>query len=210
MRAYIPLFNRDNEHGAYYGSSRFTYAAAQDRFICPTGHALHLTRMEYKAEKAEYQADAATCNACPLKAACTPSSSGRQVHRSFHADYLERVKGYYQTEAYQKALRKRKVWVEPLFGEAKEWHGMRRFRLRRQRTGQLRGVGDRLWAKPETAAQKAGMGTAPVPIRGHLCLFLVVFGLGVRLFLEESLLSCQLVELFEGEKAGSITLLMRL
>jgi hypothetical protein len=27
-------------------------------------------------------------------------------------------------------LRKRKVWVEPMFGEAKEWHGMRRFRLR--------------------------------------------------------------------------------
>jgi hypothetical protein len=28
-------------------------------------------------------------------------------------------------------LRKRKVWVEPLFAEAKDWHGMRRFRLRR-------------------------------------------------------------------------------
>lgn len=131
MRAYIPLFNRENEHGAYYGSSRFTYDAASDVYICPDGQLLHLTRMEYKAEKAEYQADAATCNACPLKAQCTPSPSGRQVHRSFHADYLERVKGYYQTEAYQKALRKRKVWVEPLFGEAKEWHGMRRFRLRR-------------------------------------------------------------------------------
>ncbi|HLZ60388.1 MAG TPA: transposase [Ktedonosporobacter sp.] len=65
-----------------------------------------------------------------MKVKCTPSSHGRQVHRSFHADYLERVKGYYQTEAYQRALRKRKVWVEPLFGEAKEWHGMRRFRLR--------------------------------------------------------------------------------
>jgi len=87
--------------------------------------------MEYTAEKAEYQADAATCNACPLKAECTPSPYGRQVHRSFHADYLERVKSYYQTEAYQRALRKRKVWVEPLFAEAKEWHGMRRFRLRR-------------------------------------------------------------------------------
>jgi hypothetical protein len=23
------------------------------------------------------------------------------------------------------------VWVEPLFGEAKDWHGLRRFRLRR-------------------------------------------------------------------------------
>ena len=131
MRAYIPLFNRENEHGAYYGSSRFTYDAIHDRYICPAGQPLHLSRMEYTAEKAEYQADAATCNACPLKAECTPSPSGRQVHRSFHADYLERVKGYYQTEAYQKALRKRKVWVEPLFAEAKEWHGMRRFRLRR-------------------------------------------------------------------------------
>ena len=131
MRAYIPLFNRENEHGAYYGSSRFTYDAIHDRYICPSGQPLHLSRMEYKAEKAEYQADAATCNACPLKAECTPSLAGRQVHRSFHAAYLERVKGYYLTEAYQKALRKRKVWVEPLFGEAKEWHGMRRFRLRR-------------------------------------------------------------------------------
>jgi hypothetical protein len=27
-------------------------------------------------------------------------------------------------------LRKRAVWVEPLFGEAKQWHGLRRFRLR--------------------------------------------------------------------------------
>jgi hypothetical protein len=27
-------------------------------------------------------------------------------------------------------LRKRQVWPEPLFGEAKQWHGLRRFRLR--------------------------------------------------------------------------------
>jgi hypothetical protein len=41
------------------------------------------------------------------------------------------VKGYHQTSTYQKAMNKRKVWVEPLFAEAKDWHGMRRFRLRR-------------------------------------------------------------------------------
>jgi hypothetical protein len=34
------------------------------------------------------------------------------------------------TEAYKKALRKRQVWVEPLFGEAKDWHQLRRLRLR--------------------------------------------------------------------------------
>jgi hypothetical protein len=41
------------------------------------------------------------------------------------------VKGYRGTYLYEKALRKRRVWVEPLFAEAKDWHGMRRFRLRR-------------------------------------------------------------------------------
>ena len=27
-------------------------------------------------------------------------------------------------------MRKRQLWPEPLFGEAKQWHGMARFRLR--------------------------------------------------------------------------------
>jgi hypothetical protein len=51
--------------------------------------------------------------------------------RHLEERYVDRVKSYRGTFAYEKALRKRRVWVEPLFGEAKEWHGMRRFRLRR-------------------------------------------------------------------------------
>lgn len=45
-------------------------------------------------------------------------------------DAFDRVRGYHQTEAYAKTMRNRKVWVEPLFAEAKDWHGLRRFRLR--------------------------------------------------------------------------------
>jgi hypothetical protein len=41
------------------------------------------------------------------------------------------VRAYRGSFPYEKALRKRRVWVEPLFAEAKDWHGMRRFRLRR-------------------------------------------------------------------------------
>ena len=44
---------------------------------------------------------------------------------------MEKVDRYKETEACQKALRKRKVWIEPLFAEAKQWHGLDRFRLRR-------------------------------------------------------------------------------
>ena len=40
------------------------------------------------------------------------------------------MRGYGDTEPYRKALRKRQVWVEPLFAEAKDWHGLRRFQLR--------------------------------------------------------------------------------
>src|SRR5205823_235786 len=58
------------------------------------------------------------------------SDRGRTLQRSFYADYLERVQAYHDTPAYQKAMRKRAVWIEPLFGEAKQWHGLGQFRLR--------------------------------------------------------------------------------
>src|SRR5207249_4772029 len=70
------------------------------------------------------------CNHCVLKAKCTTSKQGRSLCRSVDEAYLDRVRAYHTTQAYQKALRKRQVWVEPLFAEAKDWHGMRRFRLR--------------------------------------------------------------------------------
>lgn len=65
-----------------------------------------------------------------MKAECTGSKSGRNIFRFFHQEYIDKVKAYRQTKPFQKALRKRKFWVEPLFGEAKEFHRLRRFRLR--------------------------------------------------------------------------------
>jgi len=129
IRAFVPLPDWEYQRD-YYGPGQFTYDAEQDIYVCPQGALLHPYRQEWKAEKTEYRATATVCNACPVKAACTPSNQGRQVHRSFHAAYLDRVRGYHETEAYKKAMRKRKVWIEPLFGEAKQWHGMRQFRLR--------------------------------------------------------------------------------
>ena len=40
------------------------------------------------------------------------------------------MRSYHTTEPYAKAMRTRQVWVEPLFAEAKDWHGLRRFRVR--------------------------------------------------------------------------------
>ncbi|MFC2029057.1 transposase, partial [Chloroflexota bacterium] len=58
------------------------------------------------------------------------SKSGRHIFRSFHQNQIDKVREYHQTSAYQQAMRKRGYWVEPLFGEAKDFHRLRRFRLR--------------------------------------------------------------------------------
>jgi hypothetical protein len=130
IHAYMSL--SDWEHKtAYYGPRRFSYDAARDVYVCPQGQPLRAYRRELSAEKVEYRAAPATCNACPVKAQCTPSAHGRIVHRHFAEAYLDRVRAYHQGEPYAKAMRKRKVWVEPLFAEGEQWHGMRRFRLRR-------------------------------------------------------------------------------
>ena len=78
-----------------------------------------------------YRTKPSTCEACSLRAECTTSKTGRQILRHFDEEYVDRVMAYCGTFLYEKALRKRRVWVEPLFAEAKDWHGMRRLRLRR-------------------------------------------------------------------------------
>jgi hypothetical protein len=52
-----------------------------------------------QAQKTEYRAEPTTGNACPLKAKCTPSNHGRQVHRHFAESYLEGERAYHQAPA---------------------------------------------------------------------------------------------------------------
>jgi transposase len=128
IRAYVPLPDRDRT--PYYGPSRFAYDAERDEYRCPQGEPLRRETAKYTERVVVYRAAPTACNACPLKAACTASDAGRSIHRSFDAEYIERVRGYHASAAYRKAMRKRQVWVEPLFAEAKQWHGLRQFRLR--------------------------------------------------------------------------------
>jgi transposase len=130
VRAYVSMADFEGR-SPYYGASRFVYDAEQDLYECPQGEPLRLYTHSYTERLSRYRADPGSCNVCPLKPECTPGDNGRVLMRSFDEELLERVRAYRDTGPYEKALRKRKVWVEPMFAEAKEWHGMRRFRLRR-------------------------------------------------------------------------------
>jgi hypothetical protein len=102
---------------------------------------------------------------------------------------LNRVRGYHETEAYKKAYRKRTVWVEPLFAEGKDWHGMRRFRLRRlwrvNCEALMRAAGQNL----KRLLKKRGWGRRPcpaealqAPLFGYFCMMYSSF-LAVEVYL---------------------------
>jgi hypothetical protein len=129
IHAYMVLPKHD-ERGPFFGKNEFVYDAERDLYICPQGETLHRKGYDYKERSIRYAAKPSACHPCPLKTRCTKGKKGRWLRRSFDEEYLQRVRGYSDTEPYRKALRKRQVWVEPLFGEAKDWHGSRRFRLR--------------------------------------------------------------------------------
>ena len=129
IRAYTALADHE-KRTSLLGRDAFTYDAQKDLYTCPEGELLRRRGYDYMERSVRYSARASACNACSLKARCTKSTKGRWIRRSFDEEYLERVRAYRHSEPYRKAIRKRAVWVEPLFGEAKVWHGLRRFRLR--------------------------------------------------------------------------------
>jgi hypothetical protein len=129
IRAYFPLSEVGHRAGKF-GDDDFVYDAAADTYACPGGQTLRFLSHCRSTQRRIYAAPAGVCRACELREQCTTAQRGRRVGRHRDEAYRDRVRAYHATEAYQKAMRKRRVWVEPLFAEAKAWHGLRRFRLR--------------------------------------------------------------------------------
>ena len=139
IKAYLPTSDF-SQRTKYYPANLFQYDAEKDQYICPQRQILPLVSRRTSEQVLLYKPKAELCNACPVKSKCTGSKSGRHIFRSFFQEYLDKVETYRQTEAYLKAIRKRSLWVEPLFGEAKEFHRLRRFRLRRLLKVNIEGV----------------------------------------------------------------------
>jgi hypothetical protein len=131
IRAYVAIPNFDFRDTGLFGAGHFRYDPEKDAYVCPADEHLHRHARTSGSRGTRYRSKPEACNACELKKRCTGSENGRTIYRRPDEEYYERVRAYRGTHPYEKALRKRQVWVEPLFAEAKDWHGMRRFRLRR-------------------------------------------------------------------------------
>ncbi len=139
ITAFMPLPDWEKS-SPYYRVSEFTYDAERDVYVCPQGELLSLRWTGQVGKRKQYRADPTVCKACPLRAHCTANPRGRVIYRPFHAELLGRVKARQQRPTFEKAMRKRSVWVEPLFAEAKQWHGLTQFRLRGLRNVNIQGL----------------------------------------------------------------------
>lgn len=179
LRAYVALADTDHRT-EFFSADRFRYEAERDVYVCPAGKELHFAPWHSTERQLRYRAYGSDCNSCPLKAQCTPSKQGRSLCRSVDEEVLDRVRGYHKTEAYKKAYRKRTVWVEPLFAEGKDWHGMRRFRLRRlwrvNCEALMRAAGQNL----KRLLKQRGWGRRPFPAEALYAFFLAAFWSGPR------------------------------
>ena len=168
IRAYVAPHESGGKGKACFGKGEFVYDPKRDLYLCPAGEELH--RAGKSGKGIRYRANISSCQDCRLKERCTPSEGVRSINRYPSEEYVERVRTYRHTEPYKKAMRKRKVWIEPLFAEAKEWHGMRRFRLRRLKKANIEALMVAAGQNIKRLVGASRRGPRSLPQEAALCL----------------------------------------
>ena len=105
----------------------FVYVAQDDVYRCPAGERLtyRYTREEAGKNLRRYWTSA--CQACPLKAKCTPGTE-RRISRWEHEAVLEKVQTRLDTDPGK--MRVRRQTVEHPFGTIKAWMGSTHFQMK--------------------------------------------------------------------------------
>ena len=140
IRAYVPLTDFEHRIGLLRSRRVHLRRRAGPVSLPARPPAAARARRKQTEGVVVYRGDPATCNACPVKAACTTSDRGRTSSARSTRPTWRRCAATTRPRPYKKAMRKRQVWVEPLFAEAKEWHGLRRLRLRGLMNANIQGL----------------------------------------------------------------------
>jgi transposase len=126
---HVPIMDtRGRNEKGIYPLEQFRYDAEEDQFICPEGKVLRYWGIHRHSKQHVYRASLTHCRQCPVKAACTRSSYRSLSYHVYEAS-VEQARKLTKTSGYRisQIMRKR---VEELFGEAKEYMGLRRMKFR--------------------------------------------------------------------------------
>jgi transposase len=108
----------------------FTYDEERDCFICPAGHVLHL-KSHGRDGKKVYQGSESACRDCEYRSRCSSSKKGepRTITTDDKEPLRQAMVEKMSQASSQEIYKKRKVIVEPVFGQIKNG-GFRGFSLR--------------------------------------------------------------------------------
>ncbi len=171
LRAYIP--SPDNDHRtAFFSSQEFQYHAERDVYVCPAGKELHYFAPHSTERSRRYRARAKDGNHCPRHPPNVPLAS-----RGGACAAAWRKTRWIECVPMLQLSPTRKPYASAVSGSSRylrdqqtvAWHET--LSLAAPLARELRGPDASGWTKSQTAAQKARMGTAPLPSRSRFCSF---------------------------------------
>lgn len=127
---HVPIMDTRAQHErGIYPLEYFRYEAEHNRFICPQGKVLRYWGVHQRSRQHMYRASPTDCGSCPVKKECTRSTY-RSLSYHIYESSIEVGRRLTKSRPYRISQRMRKR-IEELFGEAKEFMGMRRMKFRR-------------------------------------------------------------------------------
>jgi transposase len=126
---YIPTQKQVNATGGFT-IEKFTYDEEKDLFVCPNNKELKFQSYDSKKQSKRYVSKKEDCKGCPLKEKCCPNSIKRHLSRTIFYKEYERLSLRLKTPGARRAYVLRKTGPEPLFAEAKMYHGLSKFMTR--------------------------------------------------------------------------------
>jgi transposase len=120
--------------GQRYTADAFAYDVARDVWLCPADKVLvrqvTATGATGRPSKHRYLASAADCTACPLRAQCLQPGEERRVLVTQRSRTTGGMRFKLHHPDARRRYTRRKVIVEPIFGQLKEDRGLRALGLR--------------------------------------------------------------------------------
>lgn len=132
VEPHIPIMDsRSQNDRGIYSIGQFSFDAGENQFLCPEGKALRYWGIHKASKQHVYRARTKDCKVCSRKAECTRDRA-RSLSYHIYEESINEARQINQTRAYRISQRMRKR-IEELFGEAKEWMGLRRAKFRRRK-----------------------------------------------------------------------------
>lgn len=126
-----PMQPPGHKSDGLFTKEEFRYDERFDVYICPVGHHLKPRRFHQRREMTDYVADKKICGACPLRAECTRSKTGRSVARHRKEAVLEIALAFTRLPEAQADRRRRRHLMEGSFAHAANRYHFKRARWRR-------------------------------------------------------------------------------